>query len=118
MNFFSPESEAPTSAIEIVMVPFFFLILGIFVYTAANRFRDNEGKNPKWLPVVWVSLGLAILFGLQRYAYMSDILYAQTLVTGRIRYSHHAGLFLPLLTTIIIVIREVVRKRNEAERLY
>lgn len=79
---------------------------------------DAEGKRPKWFPVVWVALALAALFGFQRYMFTRDVLYAQTLVTGRIRYSHYVGVILPVVTAIIIVIREFNRKRADAERLY
>ena len=118
MGFFSPDSEAPGSAIEVMMVPMFFLVIGIFLYAAANRYLEAEGKFPKWFPGVWVFLGFAVLFGLQRYIFTFDILYVQTLVTGRIRYSHYAGFFIPLLVTLGIIIREIVRKRTDSERLY
>ncbi len=118
MNFFNPDSEAPNSAIEILMVPLFFLFAALFAYTVANRYFEAEGKKPKWFPAVWVLLGLAVLFGLQRFMFTFDILYAQTLVTGRIRYSHHLGLILPIVTCIIIAIKEFNRKRADSERLY
>jgi hypothetical protein len=100
------------------MVPMMLLVLGVFLYSAASRYIEAEGKPPKWMKVIWVALGLSVLFGLQRFMFTKDILYAQTLVTGRIRYSHHAGLILPLIVTIGIGIREYVRKRADSERLY
>ena len=118
MDFFNPESGSPESALEIMMIPLLFLVFGVIAYSAANRYLESEGKRPKWMPVIYISFGFALLFGLQRFMFTQDILYANTLVTGKIRYSHHVALGLPLLTIIGIGIREFVRKRTQSERLY
>ncbi|MDH4387847.1 MAG: hypothetical protein QE269_03890 [Fimbriimonas sp.] len=118
MDFFSPESGSPESALEIMMIPLLFLAFGVIAYSASNRYLESEGKRPKWMPIVYVAFGFALLFGMQRFMFTRDILYANTLVTGKIRYSHYIALGLPLLTTIGIGIREFMRKRTDAERLY
>ena len=118
MEFFNPESGSPESALEIMMIPLLFLVFGVIAYSASNRYLESEGKRPKWMPVVYVAFGFALLFGLQRYMFTREILYANTLITGKIRYAHYLALGLPLVTTIGIGIREFVRKRTNAERLY
>lgn len=118
MDFFNPESGSPESALEIMMVPLLFLVFGVLAYSASNRYLENEGKRPKWMPVVYVAFGLALLFGFQKYMFTREILYANTLTTGKVRYAHYLGFLLPLLTSIGIGIREFFRKRANAERLY
>lgn len=118
MEFFNPEIGAPESALEVLMAPLLFLVFGILAYSASNRYLEQEGKRPKWMPLVYVAFGLALLFGLQKYMFTREILYANTLTTGKVRYAHHLGLLLPLVTTVGIGIREFLRKRANAERLY
>jgi hypothetical protein len=118
MEFFNPETGSPESALEIMMIPLLFLVFGVIAYSASNRYLESEGKRPKWMPVIYVAFGFALLFGLQRLMFTRDLLYANTLVTGKIRYAHYIAFGLPFLTAVGIGIREFIRKRAQAERLY
>lgn len=118
MGFFSPDSGSPESTLEIMMVPLLWLFIGFFAYVGSNRYLEAEGKRPKWMPVIYVCFFFALLFGLQKVMYTRDLLYAQTLVSGKIRYAHYLSFIFPLLTAAGIGVREFARKRTDSERLY
>lgn len=72
MEFFNPESGAPESTLEILLVPMLFLVFGVIAYSASNRYFEAEGKRPKWMPVVYAAFALSLVFGFQRYMFTRE----------------------------------------------
>lgn len=117
-GLFSPETQSPESTVEILMMPMMFLAFAIVLYNASLRQREFTGTNPKWMPAVWVLFGFSVFFGVQRWSYTRDLIYANTLITRKLQLAHTADLVVPLAALGIVLFLEWRRKRQAQNSLY
>lgn len=122
MSFFDPDISSPlgcpTSFVDIIISSLLFAFFGMMMYIGSIRYASTYGKEAKWWKLCFIPLGIAVLLGLQKVAFLSSIAYRQTVLSNKALYGHYITLIVPVLCIAAIIFFNYRKKNQEARRVY
>lgn len=116
---FSGSMGAPDSISDVLLLPLLFTFFALAARISARIYWRNFGKRKRHWWYVYPLLALAIFFGADWMYKMFNpdsltrMMYLGTLTSRKVLAAHYLSFFIPLLTTIGIVLYD----RLEAKRI-
>ena len=122
LSFFNPDDSSPlgcpSSAMDIVISSFIFAFFGVMIFIGSVRYEQAYDTSAKWWKWSLLPIGVGVLLGIQRVAFLSSFLYANTVTTKKLLWSHYLALIVPLLCIASIFLYKWYKQRNEGRRVY
>jgi hypothetical protein len=110
-------SDIPTSAIEVLLWPLIFSILGLIVWYIGLRVEFNTEKSAvKWL--AFVPLGIATYLGGAAALRTTDYAYQELMDRKMTLYGHYIALALPLIAIGALLTWNWYQKRQTAQNTF
>lgn len=99
---------------DVMIAPLLFSFFGVMMFIGSVRFEMTYGKDVRWWWSCFIPLGVAVIFGLQKVAWIRDPFYATTVLTRKQQISHYGSLVIPILCiAAIFFYRYKVRAASE-----
>ncbi len=122
LSFFDADVSSPLgcpqSSLDIIISSFLFAFFGVMMFIAAVRYEKSYDKPATWWKLCFIPLGLAVIFGLQKIAFMNNYIYRNTIISNKLLYSHWLSFLVPVLAIVLINVYKWMSKRNEGRRVY
>jgi hypothetical protein len=122
MNFFAIFSFTPsagfTNTMDVVLVPGLAAFFGLMLYIGGVRSQATYDKpNKLWIAALVVMIFGAIK-GLERTWWLKDLIYRQTIDSGKGLIAHYVSLGLPLVMIAAMLFHRMISQRAMANRVY
>ena len=122
LSFFNAEQSSPfgspQSAMDIVISSFIFAFFGVMMFIGAIRFELTYDKVATWWKWCFLPLGIGVLLGIQKVAFLTSYGYINTVITKKLLWSHYLALMVPVLCIAAILLYKWLKQRNEERRVY
>lgn len=114
----SSQMGSPQDWQDIVVTSLIFAFFGIIMYIGSVRYELSYDKAAKWWWSCFAPLGIAVLLGAQRMAFLTNYAYINTVVTRKLMISHWASILVPVLCIAIILLHRRKIRQSESRRVY
>lgn len=122
LSFFDADVSSPLgcpqSAMDIVISSFLFAFFGVMMFIGAVRYELTYDKVATWWKWSFVPLAIAIILGLQKVVFTFNFLYANTIISKKLLWSHWLSLLVPVFAVVSIFVYKWLKERNEGRRVY
>jgi hypothetical protein len=118
MGFFTAESAAPESVLDVLIGSWIFMFFGVMVFIGAMRSEETYGKPAKWWPLCFILIGIGIIMGLQKVISIRDTAYAATVFSRKITIAHYLAFFVPVLSVGLIFLYKNIRDKRQSQKIY
>jgi hypothetical protein len=122
LSFFNAEQSSPfgspQSAMDIVISSFIFAFFGVMMFIGSVRYEQTYDKAATWWKWSFLPIGIGILLGIQKVAFLTSYGYVNTVLTKKLLWSHYLALIIPVLCVVSIILYKRMKQRTEERRVY
>ena len=114
----SSQNGSPQSVSDIVISSFIFAFFGVMMFIGSVRYEMTYDKEAKWWKWCFLLIGIGVLFGIQRIAFLTNFLYVNTVISKKLLYAHYLSLIVPILCGASIFLYKWRKQQTEEKRVY